>query len=192
AQDDHSEVDLVPDEATDTLLQRDDRWRDLLLEERFSPAPLDRTEARLQDRSARHRERQLLEHDDRQRRSLHGYALPERARSPQSPIARFPELREQSVSRRIALHEHGIRKLRAELPKHNLGAFAQRAMAREEQERAPAARFQNRQRRIDDTFRISRRVRRIELRRQIEQGLPRIVEWAAETRRCRIMHTDTA
>ncbi len=114
AQHDDSEVARIAHQAADALLQRDDRLRDLLFEERTAAAPLDRVQPRLQHGIVRRCERQLVDDDDRQRRAFDVHAFPEAAGPEQHSVAVLAKLRQQRFARPVTLNEHRKRQRRTE------------------------------------------------------------------------------
>ena len=157
AQHDDAEVGLVADQATDALLQRDHGLRHLLVEERIAALRLDRGESRLQQRIVRHRKRQLVDHDD--------------ARAP-GPLTSTPSQKLPVPSSTALPASRNVRSnwsrdappwistgnggRLAPVPVQFLGRLAQRAMAREQQERATATRLEQWQRQPDDIARSAR------------------------------------
>ena len=73
---------------------------------------LDRLAARLVQRVARRRERQLVDHEQRERLARDVDALPERRRREQHRVDLVAEALEQPLARRLALHEHLVRDAR--------------------------------------------------------------------------------
>src|SRR5262245_61121799 len=81
AEHDHTEVLRIANEPTDALFQRNHCLWHLLFEEWIAAASFDRVEPRFQHRIVGRRERQLVDHHDRQCVALHIDAFPETARA---------------------------------------------------------------------------------------------------------------
>ena len=176
---------LVADQPADALLERDRRLRHLLVEERIAALRADRVEPRLEQRIVGRRERQLVDDDDAERVALDVDAFPETARAEQHRVARLAEAC-------AAAGRAAPRPARARAPADRCPVVARsssapsrnRAMAREQQERAPAAGLDHRQRRARSPRACDRCAARIaEPCGQIEQRLVPEIERALESQR---------
>ena len=106
ADDDQAAICEIADQPPDALLEREHGVRQLELRERIAAGSADGFDARSNQRVARHRERQLVEHDEAQRRPAHVDALPEAARAKQDRVAGKTKLLEQLAARAATLYEH--------------------------------------------------------------------------------------
>ena len=130
---DDAAVGVAADQPAEALPQLQHRGRQRVVAEPVAAETLDRLAARLVQRVARRRERQLVDHEQRQRLARHVDALPERRRREQHRADLVAEPLEQALARRLTLHEHVVRHAAADL----LAVDLERAVARREHERAP-------------------------------------------------------
>src|SRR5487761_2007161 len=137
---DHDDAEIleVADQPARTLFQRQYRLRQLVFHEPVAAAAPDALEAGREQRIIGRRERQLVDRDDRQRLALDVDAFPKAPRREQHGVAEFPEPREQGFARRLTLDQHRERRIRKSAAQ-GLYALGEPAIARVEQERAPAA-----------------------------------------------------
>ncbi len=125
-------VGAAADEPPEALLQRQRRARQLERVERIAALLADAVDARGRQRIVGHRERDAIDHDQRQRLAGDVDALPEALRRQQHRADAVAQLGEQHVARPLALHHQRERQRRAQV---RLGD-AQVAEAGEEQQRA--------------------------------------------------------
>src|ERR1051325_375710 len=95
AQHQHAAVGLVADQATRALLELQHRLRQLQLVERVAARAAHALDARGEDRVVGRRERQLVDHHERERLAAHVDAFPERLASEQERVAEGAEARQE-------------------------------------------------------------------------------------------------
>src|SRR5262249_40063955 len=130
---DDAAVVAPADQPAEALLERDRGGGQLDRRERVLPGLGSGAHPRRDQRVGVRRERQLVDHDERQRIARDVDALPERAGAEQHGAGRRAKPRDQGGARRVALDEAGERQIG-----EPHGGLAQRAVAGEQQERAAA------------------------------------------------------
>src|SRR5690606_21681010 len=131
----------IADQPPHALLQRQYGLRQLQLVERIAAGAANGLGTRLHERIARHRKRQLVDHDEAQRRPADVDALPKAARAEQYRVAVGTEAVQELAARAAALHEHRPRRA---VPLDPFVGALQRSIAREEQKRAATHGFEQR------------------------------------------------
>src|SRR5690606_35947623 len=124
--DDETAIVEIADQASDALLQRQDGLGELRVGERIAAGAADRIDASLDEGVARHRERQLVDDDETQRRPLDVDALPEARGPEQHGIAGLAKPLEQLAARAAPLH---VDRPRRPVPLDPALGLAERAVA---------------------------------------------------------------
>ena len=113
-------------------------------------------------------ERQLVDHEQRQRLARHVDPLPERRRRDEHRVGVGAEALEQALARRVALDEHVVRDTAADAG----GDRVERAVRARQDERAPARERAERDDLVGDPLERARRPRVGHRPRDVEQRLP--------------------
>src|SRR5689334_2179177 len=175
----HAAIGLGTDQPPGTLLEADDGFRQLVVEERVPALTLDVREPRSEQWIVRRGEGQLVAHHQRQRVARHVDAFPEALASEQHGVAERAEAREQLAARALALDQQRIVEA---FPRQRRGTRGSGALEgtqrREQQERAAAAGGERGHGGGDDRVGMLEAVRRWNPARHIEQGLMSVVERA--------------
>ena len=148
----HAAIGLGTDQASGALFEADRRLRKLPVEERIAALGPELVEPRREQRIVRRRERQLVDHDDRQRITGNVDAFPEARAAQQDGVAQRAKSRQELGLRAVALHEQRIVEPMAyEGFDETVACCGERAQRREQHECASATCLQDRQRGIHDS-----------------------------------------
>ena len=105
---DHAAVGMRADQPPEPLPQLEHRRGQRVLAEPVAAERVDSLAARLDERVARRRERQLVDHEQRERLARHVDSLPEGRRGDEHRGDLLAEALEQALARRLALDEHVV------------------------------------------------------------------------------------
>ena len=130
---DDTAIRVAANQPAEALAQLEHRGRQCVVAEPVAAQTLDCLAACFVERIARSRERELVDHEQRQRLARHVHALPERRRREQDRTDLVAEALEQALARRVTLHQHLVRHAAA----HLLAIDLERAVAGREHERPP-------------------------------------------------------
>src|SRR5262245_13615476 len=179
-------VCVPSDEAAEPLAQLQDRGGQRVFREPISSLTRDALAACLDERIARRREGQLVDHEQRERLALNVHALPERRGREKNRVDVVPEALEQPLARRVALPQHG----ELQPTGATRDELVESAVGRSEDERSPGGEPAERDDLVGEAVVVAGRAGLGDPRRNVDKGLVAVVERRRKDELTRIVEAE--